>query len=173
MVRMRATQLTQKRTSACGGQLYGTVLPGQGDRGFSMWHQCAATYGNCFANSTDGIHWTRPDLGLIKGSADSSMVLTRVDSTATQNTVCTAVRSLAKGAKKTTCRDTQPSVLYTPQLSGAEYQMFVRQKRFGHHTSCFTLIERIVLNRISTTDKIWTADVQPVQRVTRTDTVGV
>ena len=140
---MRATQLTQRRKSACGGQLYGTVLPGQDGRGFSMWHQCAATYGNCFANSTDGIHWTRPDLGLIGGSADSSMVLTRVDSTATPNTVCTAVKSLAKGAKKTTCRDTQPSVLFTPQLSGAEYQMFVRQKAFfGHHTSCLTLIER-------------------------------
>jgi hypothetical protein len=89
-----------------------------------MWHQCAATYGNCYANSTDGIHWTRPDLGLIGGSADSSMVLTRVDSTAKPNAVCTAVKTLAKHVTKTTCRDTQPSVLHTPHVAGAEYQMF-------------------------------------------------
>lgn len=90
----------------------------------SMWHQCTSSFANCYANSTDGIHWTRPDLGLVTGAgADPSTVLTRTDSTSQRDSVCTAVKTLGT-ATHHTCRDTQPSVVHTPHLAGAEYQMF-------------------------------------------------
>jgi hypothetical protein len=55
--------------------------------------------------------------------ADPSTVLTRTDSTSQRDSVCTAVKTLGT-ATHHTCRDTQPSVVHTPHLAGAEYQMF-------------------------------------------------
>ena len=100
------------------------MLPGPDGSGFAMWHQCAASFGVCYANSTDGIEWTRPDLGLVGGAgSEPSMVLTRTNSASKPDTVCSAVKTLGKVARET-CRDTQPSVVHTPHVPGAGYQMF-------------------------------------------------
>ena len=49
-----------------GARLYGTVLPSPGGgTGLSMWHQCI-TMAVCYANSSDGLNWTRPHLDLVE-----------------------------------------------------------------------------------------------------------
>lgn len=55
----------------------GTVLPTEDYSGYRMWYR---TYGpgpvNCYATSTDGIHWTKPSLGIVSynGSTANNML---------------------------------------------------------------------------------------------------
>ncbi|HEY3412093.1 MAG TPA: hypothetical protein VGM51_03440 [Armatimonadota bacterium] len=59
-----------------GPYLYGTVLPDGGK--LRMWYQCIGNDSAdvCYAESMDGIHWTKPDLGIVdyKGSTKNNIV---------------------------------------------------------------------------------------------------
>lgn len=60
-----------------GPYLYGTVMWDQGK--LRMWYHCAAKgYVNCYAESNDGITWTKPNLGIIEfnGSKENNLYLT-------------------------------------------------------------------------------------------------
>ncbi|MBM4046173.1 MAG: hypothetical protein FJ279_13765, partial [Planctomycetes bacterium] len=61
-----------------GPYLYGTILWDEGK--LRMWYHChyGGAYFNCYAESADGITWTKPNLGLIefKGSKDNNLFLT-------------------------------------------------------------------------------------------------
>jgi len=53
----------EKYRSYGGPYLYGTVMWDGGK--LRMWYHChIGGYGNAYAESTDGIHWTKPMLGL-------------------------------------------------------------------------------------------------------------
>ena len=59
-----------------GPYLYGTVVWDEGK--LRMWyHVHASGYANCYAESTDGIHWTKPNLGLVPygDAADTNIFL--------------------------------------------------------------------------------------------------
>jgi len=65
-----------------GVYLYGTVLREDGK--FRMWYQShghAAGYLCCYAQSDDGLHWTRPSLGVCEfaGGRDNNLFATRTD----------------------------------------------------------------------------------------------
>ncbi|NOZ20064.1 MAG: hypothetical protein GXP25_03140 [Planctomycetes bacterium] len=65
------------RSSYSGPYLYGTVMWDEGR--LRMWYHCHdGGYRNCYAESTDGIHWTKPNLGLreFDGSKDNNLYLT-------------------------------------------------------------------------------------------------
>ena len=89
----------------CGG-----TVRKEGDR-YRMWYGGYAVRGttiNLYAESDDGIHWTRPNLGLFKdfeGGKDNNIVLHRL-----------AMRrgdiNMPEGFKQ----DMNPSVMYTPHL---------------------------------------------------------
>jgi hypothetical protein len=60
-----------------GPYLYGTVMWDGGK--LRMWYHCAAKgYVNCYAESNDGLSWTKPNLGIIEfeGSKDNNLYLT-------------------------------------------------------------------------------------------------
>ena len=60
-----------------GPYLYGTILSDEGR--LRMWYHChSGGYYNCYAESQDGISWTKPNLGLLdfKGSKDNNLFLT-------------------------------------------------------------------------------------------------
>ena len=60
-----------------GPYLYGTVMWDQGK--LRMWYHCVGKgYVNCYAESEDGITWTKPNLGIIEygGSKDNNLFLT-------------------------------------------------------------------------------------------------
>lgn len=49
--------------------MYGSVLRDEGSGRFRMWYQSwnqGLNYKVCFAESTDGIHWEKPELGLVE-----------------------------------------------------------------------------------------------------------
>ncbi len=48
--------------------VYGTVLPGEDGAGYRMWYHAwdGKEYRNLYATSLDGLHWTKPELGLIE-----------------------------------------------------------------------------------------------------------
>ena len=59
----------------------GTVLL-EPDRGYRMWYQSTrrGTYLNLYAESEDGLHWTKPDLGRykdFKGSRQNNIFMSR------------------------------------------------------------------------------------------------
>lgn len=86
----------------------GTVLL-EPERGYRMWYQAYInhTYLNLYAESEDGIHWTKPNLGqyeVVDGSRENNIFLSRM-----------ALRSDYLGLPKTTA-DHNPNVLYTPHL---------------------------------------------------------
>ena len=116
------------------GSLYGSVLR-TADGGFAMYHECATTV--CFANSTDGITWAQPT-GEVKKQfgTKADVLLTRLGSADKPNQLCTAALGClpAKTCVPAECRDTQPSVLYTPFEKNATYQMF--NFNYGHVTGC-------------------------------------
>jgi hypothetical protein len=62
-----------------GPYLYGTVMWDQGR--LRMWyhHYGSGLYWNSYAESADGITWTKPNLGLLdyKGSKDNNLIITR------------------------------------------------------------------------------------------------
>jgi len=47
--------------------VYGTVLPGEDGAGYRMWYHSWAggEYHNLYATSRNGLHWHKPDLGLV------------------------------------------------------------------------------------------------------------
>src|ERR1700678_2715964 len=62
----------------------GTVIYDKEEHIFKMWYNSLATRSKpdveefvCYATSTDGIHWTRPNLGIVefRGSKDKNIVL--------------------------------------------------------------------------------------------------
>jgi len=58
-----------------GLQLHGTVMSDQGK--LRMWYRCYSPESTtCYAESADGIHWTKPNLGLWewRGSKDNNIV---------------------------------------------------------------------------------------------------
>ena len=62
--------------------LYGTVLPSEDGTGYRMWYQTLPfTEGEknhvLYATSQDGIHWEKPDLGIVErhGSTDNNILL--------------------------------------------------------------------------------------------------
>jgi len=60
-----------------GPYLYGTVMWDQGK--LRMWYHCqSGGYANCYAESKDGLSWTKPNLGLIpfRGSTENNLFLT-------------------------------------------------------------------------------------------------
>ena len=111
------------------GALYGTVLRTT-EGGYAMWHECGTSV--CYANSSDGKTWSQPK-GLDKQQfgAKSNALLTRAGSADKPSQRCSAaLGTLAKTASG--CRDTQPSVLFTPwESANSTFQMynFVRLSR--------------------------------------------
>ena len=111
------------------GALYGTVLR-TAEGGYTMWHECGTSV--CYANSSDGKTWSQPK-GLDKQQfgAKSNALLTRAGSADKPSQRCSAaLGTLAKTASG--CRDTQPSVLFTPwESANSTFQMynFVRLSR--------------------------------------------
>ena len=65
--------------------VYGTVLPNPphaAGPGYRMWYQCyAGGYLNLYAVSNDGIHWTKPNLGLVNygGSTQNNILFRRTN----------------------------------------------------------------------------------------------
>lgn len=60
-----------------GPYLYGTVMWDDGK--LRMWYHCQhGGYRNCYAESTDGLTWTKPNLGLLEfdGSTENNLFLT-------------------------------------------------------------------------------------------------
>lgn len=61
--------------------IYGTVLAGEDGQGYRMWYQAIPRQDELtsvlYATSTDGVHWTKPDLDIHdrKGSKDNNVVL--------------------------------------------------------------------------------------------------
>jgi hypothetical protein len=53
--------------------VYGTVLPAEDGPGYRMWSHSWADgeYRNLYAVSPDGLHWTKPDLGLVPYGGDT------------------------------------------------------------------------------------------------------
>lgn len=66
------------RSSYAGPYLYGTVMWDGGK--LRMWYHShtGSGYRNCYAESADGIAWTKPNLGLVDfgGSKDNNLLLT-------------------------------------------------------------------------------------------------
>lgn len=54
--------------------IYGTVLPDAATGGYRMWYM---RYPDriLYATSTDGLHWSRPDLGLVDHPGSSTNIL--------------------------------------------------------------------------------------------------
>ncbi len=80
--------------------LYGTVLPGGDGSGCRMWYHSWAggEYHILYATSPDGLHWTKPDLGLVPfdGTTQNNILIRR------------------------TKEDHNPQVIYTPWESAPE-----------------------------------------------------
>lgn len=63
--------------------LYGTVLPNESGRGYRMWYHALPgdddAYRLLYATSEDGIHWNKPNLGMVeyKGSKDNNIFIRR------------------------------------------------------------------------------------------------
>ncbi len=75
---IRADKPWEKYHSYGGPYLYGTVMWDGGK--LCMWyHVHNGGYMNCYAESTDGIHWTKPNLGLVEylGSKANNIFLWR------------------------------------------------------------------------------------------------
>lgn len=74
---IRAERPWEAGTPFGGPYIYGTVLWDEGR--LRMWYHCqvAGVYLNPYAESSDGIHWTRPDLGIVDfdGSKKNNLVL--------------------------------------------------------------------------------------------------
>ncbi len=74
--------------------LYGTVLPAEDGNGYRMWYHSWAggEYHILYATSPDGLHWTKPDLGLVTfdGTTHNNILIRR------------------------TKEDHNPQVIYTP-----------------------------------------------------------
>lgn len=74
--------------------LYGTVLPAEDSTGYRMWYHSWAggEYHNLYAESADGLHWTKPNLGLVdyQGATENNILFRR------------------------TKEDHNPQVIYTP-----------------------------------------------------------
>jgi len=74
--------------------LYGSVLPTEDGEGYRMWYHCWADneYRMLYATSPDGIHWEKPELGLVeyKGSKQNNILF------------------------RHTCENHNPQVIYTP-----------------------------------------------------------
>jgi len=72
---LRQDQPWEKVGRYQGLQLHGTVMWDEGK--LRMWYRCySPTSTTCYAESADGIHWTRPSLGLWewRGSKDNNIV---------------------------------------------------------------------------------------------------
>ena len=60
--------------------VYGTVLPAENGSGYRMWyHSWAGEYRMLYATSQDGLHWDKPELGLVdyKGSKQNNILFRR------------------------------------------------------------------------------------------------
>ena len=93
-----------------GARLYGTVLPSPGGgTGLSMWHQCI-TMAVCYANSSNGLDWTRPHLDLVEDQIAGGC--TAEESTATLSVICLDIAP---------CRCAQgPGALYSRACTAAQ-----------------------------------------------------
>jgi len=72
---VRQDRLWEKVGRYQGTQLHGTVMWDQGK--LRMWYRCYSPKSTtCYAGSADGIHWTKPNLGLWewRGSKDNNIV---------------------------------------------------------------------------------------------------
>ena len=72
---LRQDQPWEKVGRYQGAQLHGTVLWDEGK--LRMWYRCYSPKSTtCYAESADGIHWTKPSLGLWewRGSKDNNIV---------------------------------------------------------------------------------------------------
>ena len=67
--------------------LLGTVLPFPDGQGYRIWYHTAKPdadpkeqYRNLYAESRDGVHWTKPDLGIVqfRGSGENNIFLDRM-----------------------------------------------------------------------------------------------
>ena len=65
--------------------LYGTVLPGEQRKGYRAWYHGTGRamsnrgYFSAYAESNDGVHWTKPPLGIVpwQGNTNNNMILDR------------------------------------------------------------------------------------------------
>jgi len=74
---LRNDQPWEARGAVAGPYLYGTVMWDEGR--LRMWYHCiCGGYANCYAESKDGIAWTKPNLGIIEfnGSKENNLYLT-------------------------------------------------------------------------------------------------
>ena len=59
--------------------LFGSVLPSENRIGYRMWYHTHRGYRNLYATSKDGIHWTKPELGIAEfnGSRANNIFIER------------------------------------------------------------------------------------------------
>lgn len=84
--------------------VYGTALPGATGTGYRLWYHALpgdVKYRLCYAESADGVHWEKPNLGIVEysGSKDNNIFIARSGS------------------------DHIPSILHTPWDAGRPYKM--------------------------------------------------
>lgn len=89
--------------------IMGGTVRQESDRGYRMWYQSYGrhTYLNLYAESADGLHWTKPVLGQyedFEGNVRNNIFLSRL-----------ALRSEDRRPPETN-QDHNPNVLYTPHL---------------------------------------------------------
>jgi len=60
--------------------LLGTALPAEDGQGYRLWYHTAESYRNLYAASPDAIHWTKPELGIVKyqGSGANNIFIDRM-----------------------------------------------------------------------------------------------
>ena len=112
-----------------GPYLYGTVMWDEGK--LRMWyHVHQGGYMNCYAESTDGIHWTKPNLGLVefKGSKANNIFLWR----------CTDSNEHPPYASSGRCHN--PSVIKRPWVAdpATRYALFCYGVDYRHARVAFS-----------------------------------
>ena len=122
--------------------LYGTVLPAPtkpatlknstaqigGHGGYIAWYACPMAFAFCIATSADGLSWQKPPLGLmdvapsVRSLVPPNVFWSRTNSHLTLGATCTKVESYNETPRG--CRDTEPSVVYTPWDAPRTYKLF-------------------------------------------------
>lgn len=127
---LRAERPWESPPSAIGPYLYGTVMWDEGK--LRMWYHTwgKGGYRNMYAESTDGVRWDKPNLGLVEfeGSSDNNLFLT--------DSVTIEEPDLYQGGGK--CHN--PSVIKQPWESdpGRRYALFCYSREYGHARVAFS-----------------------------------
>lgn len=127
---LRGDRPWESPPSALGPYLYGTVMWDGGK--LRMWYHTwgKGGYRNMYAESTDGLHWDKPSLGLVEfeGSTDNNLFLT--------DSVIIEEPDLYQGGGK--CHN--PSVIKQPWESdpAKRYALYCYSREYGHARVAFS-----------------------------------